>query len=157
MFNESFATAVERIGSKRWMDDRASQDARERYLALDARRNDFRALTLRTRDALDALYKSAASDADKRAGKAALMQRMQHDYAALRDGPWHGYAGYDAWFAAANNASFGVLGAYTELAPAFERLYEQQGRDLPRFYAAVKRLADLPKDERRAKLAALAP
>lgn len=157
MFNESFATAVERIGSKRWMDERASQDARERYLALDARRNDFRALTLRTRDALDALYKSAASDADKRAGKAALMQRMQHDYAALRDGPWHGYAGYDAWFAAANNASFGVLGAYTELAPAFERLYEQQGRDLPRFYAAVKRLADLPKDERRAKLAALAP
>ena len=154
MFNESFATAVERFGSRRWMDEHASPAARAEYLAFNARRDDFRALTGRTRDALDALYKSDASDADKRAGKAALMQRMREDYAALRDGPWQGYAGYDAWFADANNASLGVLAAYTQLVPAFERLFESEGRDPARFYAAVKRLADLPKDARREKLAA---
>ncbi len=152
MFNESFATAVERIGSKRWMAERASPAAAADYLVFDARRKDFRALTARTRDALEALYSSPASDADKRAGKAALMQRLQTDYVALRDGPWQGYAGYDAWFARANNASFGVLAAYTELVPQFERLFEQEGRDPARFYAAVKRLANLPKDERRATL-----
>ncbi len=154
MFNESFATTVERFGSRRWMDERASPAARAEYLAFDARRKDFRALTMRTRDALELLYKSGASDADKRAAKAALMQRMRADYAALRDGPWQGYAGYDAWFANANNASLGVLAAYTELVPAFERLFEQEGRDPARFYAEVKRLADLPKDARREKLAA---
>ena len=153
MFNESFATTVERFGSERWMAERSSPEARAEYLAFDARRQDFRALTGRTRDALDALYKSDASDADKRAGKAALMRHMRDEYATLRDGAWHGYAGYDAWFASANNASFGVLAAYTELVPAFERLFEQRGRDPARFYDAVKRLADLPKDERRAKLA----
>jgi len=157
MFNESFATSVERFGSRRWLDAHASPQARADYLALDARRKDFRALTAGTRDALDALYKSDASDDEKRSAKAALMQRLRDDYAALRDGAWQGYAGYDAWIANANNASLGVLAAYTELVPAFDKLFEQQGRDPTRFYAQVKRLADLPKDERRAKLATLAP
>jgi predicted aminopeptidase len=152
MFNESFATAVERIGSRHWMAERASPAAVSEYLAFDARRQDFRALASRTREELDALYKSAASEADKRAGKAALMQRMQAEYVALRDGPWQGYAGYDAWFAHANNASFGVLAAYTELVPQFERLFEHEGRDPARFYAAVRQIASLPKDERHAKL-----
>jgi len=152
MFNESFATAVERVGSKRWMAERAGPAAVAEYMAFDARRQDFRALTTRTREALEALYASPASDADKRAGKAALMQRMQAEYIALRDGPWQGYAGYDAWFDRANNASFGVLAAYTEWVPQFERLFEREGRDLARFYAQVKRLASLPKDERHATL-----
>ncbi len=152
MFNESFATAVERIGSRRWLAERASPAAAAEYHAFDARRRDFRALTLRAREALDALYGSGASPADLRAGKAALMQRMRDDYASLRDGPWHGYAGFDGWFARANNASLGVLAAYTELVPQFERLFEREGRDPARFYAAVRRLADLPKAERRATL-----
>ena len=154
MFNESFATTVERFGSDRWMAEKASPEARAEYLAFDARRRDFRALTMRARDALDALYRSDASEDDKRAGKARVMQHMRDEYATLRDGPWQGYAGYDAWFASANNASLGVLAAYTELVPAFERVFEQQGRDPARFYAEVRRMADLPKDERRAKLAA---
>ena len=152
MFNESFATAVERIGSQRWMAERASAAAVAEYLAFDARRQDFRGLTARTREALAALYASRASDDDKRAAKAALMQRMQADYVTLRDGPWQGFAGYDAWFARANNASFGVLAAYTELVPQFERLFEREGRDPARFYAAVRQLARLPLDERRATL-----
>jgi predicted aminopeptidase len=152
MFNESFATAVERIGSARWMAQRASPAAAAEYEAFADRRRDFRDLTLRTRAALEALYAGTASDADKRAGKALLLQRMRDEYAGLRDGPWHGFAGYDAWMARANNASLGVLAAYTELVPRFEHLYEQEGRDLPRFYAAVKALADLPERERRAAL-----
>jgi predicted aminopeptidase len=152
VFNESFATAVERIGAARWMAERASPAAIAEYQALSARRQDFQALTTHTRDALTALYASAASDAEKRARKAALMQTLGADYAALKAGAWQGYAGYDRWFAHPNNASLGVLAAYTELVPQFERLYELGGRDLPRFYAEVQGLARLPKDERRAKL-----
>lgn len=152
MFNESFATAVERIGSRRWMADRASPQAVAEYERFDAHRREFRVLTSRTRAALQALYDSPASDADKRAGKAALMAGLRAEYQAMRDGPWQGYAGYDDWFARANNASLGVLAAYGELVPQFERLYEQQGRDLQRFYAEVGRLARLPRDERRATL-----
>ena len=154
-FNESFATAVERIGGARWLSQHASAEARTQYAALDARRNDFRELTGRYRERLDALYRSSASDADKRSAKAALMTQMRGEYATLKAGRWAGFSGYDAWFERANNASFGVLAAYNELVPNFERLYERQGRDFKRFYAEVKRLAGLPKAERQATLRAI--
>ena len=154
-FNESFATAVERIGGARWLAEQAGPVAREQYAALDARRADFRALTGLYRDRLDALFRSTASDADKRAGKARLMAELRTDYARLRAGRWAGFAGYDAWFERANNASFGVLAAYNELVPNFERLFEREGRDFKRFYAEVKRLAGLPKAERQATLRAI--
>ena len=152
MFNESFATAVERIGGARWLAQHASAAAREQYAVFDGRRNDFRALTGRYRERLDALYRSQASDADKRAGKAALMAEMRREYAALKVGRWAGFSGYDAWFERANNASLGVLAAYNEGVPNFERLFEREGRDFTRFYAEVRRLANLPKAERRATL-----
>ena len=78
---------------------------------------------------------------------------MRAEHAALKAGAWGGFAGYDRWFAEANNAALGVLSSYTSLVPAFERLFEREGRDFPRFYAEVRRLAALPPAERRAALA----
>jgi len=152
VFNESFATAVERIGSARWLNGHASAQARADYERYDAHRRDFRDLTARFRERFKALYASAASDADKRAGKAALMRELRTDYDALKRERWGGYSGYDGWFARANNASFGVLAAYNELVPNFERLFEREGRDFTRFYNEVKRVAALPPDERRKAL-----
>lgn len=151
-FNESFATAVERIGGERWLRTHASEQARAEYAVYDARRSDFRALTLRTRGELDALYKSSAGDADKRTAKAAIYARMRADYEAMKRDRWRGYAGYDAWFARANNAALSVQGAYADLVPAFERLFEREGSDFTRFYAEVRRLAALPHDQRHAAL-----
>ncbi len=152
VFNESFATAVERIGSERWLRERASAEARDEYARFDAQREDFRALTSRYRDELAALYARAISDDEKRAAKAVIMARLRADYTAVKADRWNGFKGYDGWFARANNAAFGVLAAYNQLVPNFERLFEREGRDFPRFYAEVKRLAALPKAERLAEL-----
>ena len=152
VFNESFATAVERIGGERWLRDHASPQARDEFARYDARRRDFRELTARYRDRFEALYTSPASDTDKRAGKAALMTELRADYAAMKRERWGGHTGYDGWFARANNASFGVLAAYNDLVPNFERLFEREGRDFTRFYDEVKRLAALPPAERRKAL-----
>lgn len=151
-FNESYATAVERLGGARWRQVRGLGDADD--AALDRRRRDFRALSLRTREALQALYASAASEADKRAGKAAILAGLRQEIATLKASAWQGYAGYDAWAERANNATFGVQAAYDELVPDFERLFERQGRDFARFHAEARRLAALPKAERRATLQA---
>ena len=155
MFNESFATAVERIGGARWLASHASDKAREEYAAFDGRRQDFRAFTMGWRERLDALYRSGASDAAKRTHKAELMAQMRSEYETMKRERWSGFSGYDGWFARANNAAFGVLAAYNALVPAFERLFERSGRDFERFYAEVKRLAALPKAERRAALASI--
>ncbi|MDZ7814255.1 MAG: aminopeptidase [Ideonella sp.] len=48
-FNESYATAVERLGGERWLRSQGQPDALERNAALDARRTEMRALTAQTR------------------------------------------------------------------------------------------------------------
>ena len=78
--------------------------------------------------------------------------RAEHE--RLKAGPWQGFAGYDGWFVRLNNAALAVQGAYDDLVPAFERIFDEQGRDFARFHAAVRQLAALPRAERRARLLA---
>ncbi len=153
-FNESFAVAVERIGGQRWLDRHGGPAARADSELLESRRSDFRAFTQRWRAALEQLYSSPLGEGDKLQRKAELMAAMRADYAQVKAERWAGYAGYDGWLARANNASFGVLAAYNELVPQFEDLFRRGGGDFARFYAEVRALAALPKDQRRAKLAA---
>jgi len=152
LFNESFASTVEKIGAERWLERHAGAAARSDYGRSQGRRADFAALTGRYRDELARLYDGNASDADKRAAKAELLARLRADYAAIKASRWDGYAGYDGWFARANNAAFAILVSYTGLVPAFERMFEREGRDFGRFYAEVRRVAALTPDERRAAL-----
>jgi predicted aminopeptidase len=151
MFNESFATAVERLGGQRWLAAHASQTAKDEYAALDARRQQFRALTAATRRDLTHIYAlNTASDQQIRVQadpKNIAMQKFRSDYAQLKQS-WGGFAGYDGWVARANNASFGAQAAYDELVPGFEALFEASGKNWQRFYDAVRQLATLPKVER---------
>ncbi|MBK7613373.1 MAG: aminopeptidase [Burkholderiales bacterium] len=157
MFNESFATSVERLGGERWLAAHASEPARQQYRQFDGRRQDLRMLLLRTREQLAALYAGPGADAAKRERKAAIMAAMLREYAEVKARRWAGYAGYDAYVQNANNATLGIQAAYTQWVPAFDALFEQQGRDFKRYYAEVKRLATLPKAERDATLYALMP
>lgn len=152
-FNESFATAVEHIGSQRWLEANASAEVRERQALTESRRHDFQVLVRAWRAKLDALYRSELPDADKRARKAELYAGMRADYEALKRDRWHGYSGYDHWFATANNAALGAQAAYDDQVGAFERLFAAEGGDFDRFYAEVRRIAALPKPERDAVMA----
>ena len=155
MFNESFATAVERLGSQRWLaqpsKDTASDAARAQYAAFDERRQAFRVLALATRRELAAIYESKQGLPQHAQGqlamKAIAMQKFRDNYAQLK-ASWGGFAGYDPWVARANNAAFGAQAAYDALVPGFEALFAQEGGDWQRFYDAVKQLAKLPPDQR---------
>ena len=151
LFNESFATAVERLGGERWLSVHGSQAARSEYAEFDARRRQFRALSLATRTRLAAIYKqNEAATPDKpalAAMKNKAMQDFRDDYARLKSS-WGGYATYDAWVAGANNAAFGAQAAYDELVPAFEALFDREDKNWQRFYDAVRRLAQMPAAER---------
>lgn len=157
-FNESFATAVERLGGERWLATEGSPQARQAYANYDLRRQKFRALTRATRERLAQIYmKNSPLALDSKgliAMKNEVMQDFRSQYAALKQSGG-GYAGYDRWVAQANNAAFGAQAAYDDLVPAFEALFEREGRDWPRFYAAVKRLAQRPEPDRLQQLQAL--
>ncbi len=153
-FNESFATAVERLGGQRWL-GQAGDAVRADYEQFDARRRAFRALALDTRQQLQALYDNVSLASEtKRERKAQIMSAFRARYETLKQG-WGGFAGYDAWVARANNASFGAQAAYDQWVPAFEALFEQNGQNFQRFYDAVRALADQPRAERETRLQAL--
>jgi predicted aminopeptidase len=156
VFNESFATAVERLGGTRWLQTQAGAQAQVDYARFDERRRAFRALTGTVRLRLQAIYRDTTlDDTTKLQRKATVMDDFRRDYAGLRR-QWDGFAGYDNFVARANNASFAAQAAYDELVPGFLALFEREGRDFARFYDAVRVLAARPKEERRATLHGLA-
>ena len=152
-FNESFATAVEHIGSERWLERNASAEVRAKQALTESRRDDFHVLIRKWRAQLDAMYRSGLPDAEKRVRKAELYAGMRADYAAMKRDKWNGYSGYDHWFATANNAALGAQAAYDDEVGAFERLFAAEGSDFDRFYAEVRRMAALPRPERDAAMA----
>ena len=153
-FNESFATAVERLGSARWLATQASEAARSEYADYDGRRSQFRALAKATRRQLDAIYgeiPNAPASKELVASKQAAFDQFRREYARMKDS-WGAdpvrWRGYDRWVEQANNASFGAQGAYDDLVPGFEALFRREQGDWKRFYDAAKRLGALPKEQR---------
>jgi predicted aminopeptidase len=158
VFNESFATAVEREGVRRWLAVHGDDRSRAAWSAYQARREDFLALLLTHRRRLADVFASAASVEHKRAAKAAIFADLQRGYRQLRDGRWNGFAGYDRFFERElGSAHLAAVGAYNDFVPAFEALLSETGGDLPAFYAQVRKLGALDKPTRTAELRRRAP
>jgi predicted aminopeptidase len=158
MFNESFATAVEREGVRRWLAAHGDERQRAAYADHAQRREDFLGLLLSSRRRLAEVFASGASVQDKRTAKAAVLGELQEDYRRMRDERWGGFAGYDRFFAQPlTTAHLAAVGAYNDWVPAFEALLADAGGDLPQFYARVRELGALDKLARSDRLQRLRP
>jgi predicted aminopeptidase len=165
-FNESFATAIEELGLQRWLaalpPSVADSQKRDKMLAsyqeFSQRKLDFVALLKKQRVALEAVYaKEGDSTEVKRAGKLAVFQNLQDDYAKLKT-QWGGYAGYDRWFSQQlTNAHLASVATYTDGVPGFRKLLQKEGNDLGKFYAAAKLLSQKDKSERNSLLGIVEP
>jgi predicted aminopeptidase len=148
VFNESFAATVENEGLRRWYVRNAQPEQHLSFLAQQQRKTQFVQLVETYRGKLRALYASRQPPDEMRRAKAEIMADMKRAYADLKLA-WGGDGSYDKWFEQdLNNAKIASQALYTQLAPAFETLLEQEGRDLPRFYRRVQQLSRLPKEER---------
>jgi predicted aminopeptidase len=154
-FNESFATTVEEEGLRRWMAGHATPAQKAQYAAFDERRAQVMALLRGTREKLAKVYAESASKEQGQVAKRAVLDETRAQYAQLKAG-WGGYSGYDAFLLKdLNNAKLGSIATYTQDVPAFTALLKRENGDLPRFYAQVKELAALSKEERDRRLAEL--
>lgn len=152
-FNESFAVTVEQEGVKRWLAKHGTEAQQNEFDQAQVRREAFVALVEKYRSRLADLYAQPLQQSEMRARKQQTLAEMHADYGRLKEG-WSGFTGYDWWFdQPLNNAQLASIAIYTQLVPAFERMLRENGGDLPRFYAEVKRLASLPKEQRDAALA----
>lgn len=155
VFNESFATVVERAGVARWLQVHGNDEQRRQFAQRQRIRGEFLGLLMRARGALETLYAQEMAPAEKRRRKAMVLEDLKRAYLEQRR-HWAGHGGYDRWFTQPpGNAHLAAIALYHRRAPAFEALLAAHDHDLPRFYAAVRELADLPARERNARLDAL--
>lgn len=149
-FNESFATAVAEIGIERWFAARGETELLARYHERKALRREMLERVERYKIELAALYDSALGEDLKRQRKADVLDRLSADVANLL-----AEAGADApgWLhGTLNNARLVSLGLYEGWLPAFRSLYAGCSERLSCFYREVATLADLPDEERYARL-----
>jgi predicted aminopeptidase len=162
-FNESFAVAVEEAGLSRWI---AGQSASPRHATLvaehlrgDRMRAEFARLVRDARPKLAHIYASNLSKRDKLAKKREVLAALKAGYEEAKAAD-PAMAGYDKWFAGyenkgPSNAALAAVALYDTKVPAFRAMLAESGGDFPTFYARVRELADKPRDERNAYLAAL--
>ena len=154
-FNESFATAVEREGVRRWL-AKSNKDSNIAAALLDYdRQQQFVDLVTDYRDRFESLYQLDLNASSMRSQKLELQQMLREEYATLKQ-QWQGYEGYDGWFSRSlNNAQLSTVASYNDLLPFFVAVFEQSNQDFSAFYAEVSRLANLPEQERDELVAAL--
>lgn len=147
-FNESFATAVEREGVRRWLAQSNEVSNIDTALLDYDRQQQFVDLVANYRDRFESLYQLDLADASMRSQKLQLQQALREEYAALKQ-QWQGYGGYDAWFSASlNNAQLSTVASYNDLLPFFAAIFDSSNQDFTAFYAEVSRIADLSERER---------
>jgi predicted aminopeptidase len=151
-FNEAFAVTVEQEGLARWLKSRGREAELAKYQSRRARQAEGVALVARFRRELAMLYGTDLPAETMRARKAEVFARLVKELRVLDQ-----RYGTESYLAAAldgkpNNARLASLATYYECVPGFEQLLASEQHDLPRFYAAVRALAKLPREERHAQL-----
>ncbi len=151
--NEAFASVVEDEGVRRWLQQAGRAGEIPGYEATLARQKEFASLLLDGRARLARLYASGLPPEEMRSEKQREFGRLEYRYELLRRDRWHGYAGYDAWFARSlNNAHLAAVATYEDCVPGLLRLLEAAGSSLPDFYQRVEATRDMTAKARRAKL-----
>ncbi len=152
-FNEAFATTVEEAGLERWLARQGEAGRMQAVRAAWQREQAFVTLLAATRARLQQLYAAALPRTEMVLKKAEIFTQLTSDIRALerREGP--SVPLYEEWIAEGlNNARLASVATYFDCMPGFTRLLHEQGDDLPRFYAAARKLAEQPRAERHARL-----
>jgi predicted aminopeptidase len=153
-FNEAFAKTVEMEGLLRWLRGRSNGADWQKYLAQEARGDEFLTILRRARAQLVELYAQPRPVEAKRLAKREILAGLEVDLRSLSK-QWPNPAPMDSWLERGlNNARLASIATYRERVPAFQGLLRAQQGDLPAFYAEVKRMAKLPAAERTARLQA---
>jgi predicted aminopeptidase len=148
-FNESFATAVEQEGLRRWQASASDTRAYADWQHKRRRRQKFTALVSDYKNRLEKMYASRQSASEKRIQKNALLSRMRFEFRGLAS-KYHEMGAYRAWFSQPlNNAQLISVSTYHDWVPAFRRMLSDTGGDLESFYEKCRQLAKKEPQERR--------
>lgn len=155
-FNESFATAVELEGLRRWLERRGDDEGFRSALARLRQRDQTLKLVEAASGQLETLYKQRDTrpKTELRQQKAQIFQKLQDDYRALSAG-WDQPGPFGDNPTALNNANLALFSQYNQHVSAFRQLLREHDGDFRAFYAAVESLSEQPHEDRQKALTRL--
>ena len=148
VFNESFATAVEQEGLRRWQAATRNPQIYSDYLTEYHRREQFVQLILHYRQLLETLYQTDASPSVKREKKASIFSKLRAEIERMKTKQVDLSAYADWIYQDLNNAKIGSVAAYHDLVPAFQAMLALSDGDLDQFYQTCRQLGQKNKEER---------
>jgi predicted aminopeptidase len=156
IFNESFASIVEQVGTERWLAQQGTPQEIAEDRQTQQQEQAFVHLIMTTRQELEKIYQQPLAPESMTVAKQQVFDQLQTRYAQLKQ-QWNNDNRYDRWFATQlNNAKLASVITYQHHVPAFQALLARCHNDLPKFYLAAKQLGELPPDDREYQLNLLA-
>lgn len=137
-FNESFATAVEEFGVRRWLEARGQVDDMANYTKTRQLRQDLMALVTEARSDLDELYATDLDDEERRRQKGKRLDLLADDVTAefRREG-----RDPTDWLSVdLNNARLASMTLYEGRLPEFRALFDQCDQSIDCFYEKARGL-----------------
>lgn len=147
-FNESFASAVETEALNRWLSERQQLNLLSQRRVRKAAQAEFIERVNALRIELGQLYSAVdVSPKDQREQKHELFARLQQNGSQM-----HSLGFRRRLQQLNNNASLVPVHSYNRWQSAFAQLLSEHGGEFPAFFSAVKRLGDLPVEQRQLEL-----
>ncbi len=151
-FNESFATAVEEFGIKRWSDSKGQGASYERYLEEREFQQQIAGIMDAARADLKTIYSSDVAPETMRTQKSARLQQLHVEMRAKTERSGRAVSG---WLSGSlNNAHLIPTALYADRLPKFRAIYASCVQNMQCFYEVAKRLASMTKAERDTELSA---
>lgn len=151
-FNESFATAVEEIGVKLWLESRGEEEKMADYIAGRELQQSLLGIVAAARSVLEKVYASDIDVDDKRVLKRERLKMLAEDVAAEMQR--NGGEGSGWLTGTLNNARLISTTLYEGRLPSFRALYIRCEKNLQCFYAEAKKLGAMDFTAREAALSA---
>jgi predicted aminopeptidase len=152
-FNEAFATTVEYVGLERWLVHQGETERMHAFREDQERERAMVGLLSATRARLKELYALPLPRDEMVVRKAEVFTELTGEIRALERREGVSVPLYEEWIGEGlNNARLAAVATYFECVPGFMRLLHEQEDSLPRFYDAVRKLAEQSHAERHARL-----
>ncbi len=147
-FNEAFATAVEELGVRRWLQQQQRIDELNKYENWLKQKTVFFTFINSARQEFEQLYTQDLTAEAMRIEKTNKIAKFRENFENLSKQN-NQLSRYAQWVSGPlNNAQLGAIALYRDLVPAFKRIFELCNSDFKLFYKRVEEISKIPEVQR---------
>ncbi len=152
-FNEAFATAVEELGVRKWLQQQQRINELNKYESWLEQKTIFSNFISNAQQEFTQLYAQDLTPEAMRRAKLNKVTEIRGRFTELTK-KYRQLSRYAIWMSGPlNNAQMGAFALYRDLVPVFSRIFELCNADFERFYMRAKIISELPEQQREILLA----